>query len=1241
MKRRRSRSRGETLPTTDGSGSSSSTTGSRDDLFRDSTGPSSRISETPPDDRFLGEVPEDTDLAIYLGDWVQEFDPEELKDRNSAAPEDTLPQRKLTNFKLVDELTGNLLTYQDLIFLEGGIEEVKPNIHIRETVPIAYGTVSRQLDGLNDDDDEPLSEVDDDDEDEEAIKCEVKLSVIFYMDTGPELSISIRTQYAWYTLGVPHPDYKGIWERFFVRQALVASICEIIDLSAPFDDRRVVESEVRDLNDLVRSFSGMDEEMSSLPLEIEHILGRTLTRKDWIKHASWVREHIAYLHENGEYFQFEANVRHSLCKDLKLFTNQVGRRSDTSPELQGRPRSSTLRRSRFQSHVAALRKFRRPHYLPPITKRNAAAMYTLPDDFPRPDDDGDILTSFGWPGPDAIIPDDPPPEKRSLRIPVKKENETLRFIRVGETEYRPLDYVQIDLRVLQGRARFQLEQTSYRLSHVLDDPVVSTNPAAHQRVFGRILQIEDEKKHTPRAHVLLLDHAAVRMGESHHPYELFLLNECASIKVTTFEKKITVNLLPDPTQVPTFHGGDEYFVRYRWDENDMSYRSLHSILDIPSDVESCWGCSPQIQREPDSATSEEVCREGKSYHLGEFVYIPNAIEGRDPKLLTVAQILKIQSVDRIYVRLFVPHDPKKSLRCLERVDESAIHISSQEIHSKCFVVTTMDWELQIKKLGCTEGDLLGIYPNLYHVTPMDLRETGASSSKPRATEPPAQEACKTCLTEALEALPSRLNILDVFCGAGGATQGLVRSGVAIGAFANDISRSACKTYLSSNPGARVVADDFNHWQDYVANRQAACLSIYNKPMAPFPKEGEVDIIVMGPPCQGYSSLNRFQRANDPKNTHIIAGLGSLETLKPRYFIIEEVPRMPAFPLKAHDEGNQVVGGIDWGTWKFIVRTCLDHGYQLRGMMLNAEDFGTPQSRRRFFCVGARWDCPLPDIPPPTHIIPDPSVERSKEVLRRQGIFVPPAHQFAAHKLVTVRDAIGDLPPFDWENPLLKPSKWEAVPRPEDENLRFGPRELDLHYRDIPSNDFQRWIRARPVANTEVVSDGREMEVTHHYTYVFDKLKTERVTLISQHPEANHHSLPRSHRVPGLSGTTGAQARNNYYPAAFARIEKHGFFPTVATSVDPEKKQGRTLHYVQRRVCTVRECARAQGFSDLTDFQVAEDANPNSEKERYRQIGNAVPIPLTMAIGRTIRDAELARRRRDLQPSSAPSSHAST
>ena len=91
---------------------------------------------------------------------------------------------------------------------------------------------------------------------------------------------------------------------------------------------------------------------------------------------------------------------------------------------------------------------------------------------------------------------------------------------------------------------------------------------------------------------------------------------------------------------------------------------------------------------------------------------------------------------------------------------------------------------------------------------------------------------------------------------------------------------------------------------------------------------------------------------------------------------------------------------------------------------------------------------------------------------------------------------------------------------------------------------------------------------------------------------------------------------------FERLDGEGHFKVLLTTV---RGEGSLIHPSQRRLLTVRECARAQGFPDWVHF--CTDTNLNSA---YKQIGNAVPIPLAAAIGKSL----IAARMRDAQEAAA-------
>lgn len=110
-------------------------------------------------------------------------------------------------------------------------------------------------------------------------------------------------------------------------------------------------------------------------------------------------------------------------------------------------------------------------------------------------------------------------------------------------------------------------------------------------------------------------------------------------------------------------------------------------------------------------------------------------------------------------------------------------------------------------------------------------------------------------------------------------------------------------------------------------------------------------------------------------------------------------------------------------------------------------------------------------------------------------------------------------------------------------------------------------------------------------------------------------------------------RHNHWAGLYGRLEWDGFFSTTVTNPEPMGKQvyivcliticrpfiyclttqGRVLHPEQHRVVSVRECARSQGFPDTYKLF-------GSILDKHRQVGNAVPPPMALAIGREIKKA---------------------
>lgn len=173
-------------------------------------------------------------------------------------------------------------------------------------------------------------------------------------------------------------------------------------------------------------------------------------------------------------------------------------------------------------------------------------------------------------------------------------------------------------------------------------------------------------------------------------------------------------------------------------------------------------------------------------------------------------------------------------------------------------------------------------------------------------------------------MSNKPNMIDLFSGAGGLSLGLTEAGFRI-VFANDIDKSALRTYSFNHPevdGRNITIGDIEKISlnigDYI-----------NEP---------IDLIVGGPPCQGFSNANRQRIIDDPRNNLYKYYVDVVHQVKPKYFIMENVRGM----LKVAD---QVLTDINNTEIK----------YNVSYKVLNAKDIGIPQNRERLIFIGIRED----------------------------------------------------------------------------------------------------------------------------------------------------------------------------------------------------------------------------------------------------------------------------------------------
>ncbi len=387
---------------------------------------------------------------------------------------------------------------------------------------------------------------------------------------------------------------------------------------------------------------------------------------------------------------------------------------------------------------------------------------------------------------------------------------------------------------------------------------------------------------------------------------------------------------------------------------------------------------------------------------------------------------------------------------------------------------------------------------------------------------------------------------DLFCGAGGLSIGFKEAGFKI-AFANDIDEQCRDTYLLEHPSTCWLDGSI---EDLTAKGVLKTTGL---------EKGEIDVLIGGPPCQGFSINAPRRNIGDARN-HLFKHYARLvlEGLKPKVVLMENVPGMLSL-----DQGRTV---------RAIYSMFGEAGYHMKHMILCAAHYGVPQERWRLFFIGTR----LPDaeitFPYPTHWAPvRANFTGGRELtwlrhLPRPGESARLFGNDELQKHTSVREAIGDLPPL-------------ATTQGQEESPYNGP----------PSSAYQRSLRAN------------QKQLFNHVAGFLSPQNLARLKHIP--PGGSWRDVPFALLPKGMKS-----ARTSDHTRRYGRLNPDGLSGTVLTKCDPH--WGTFFHYEQDRALTVREAARIQSFPDRIRFTGGKVA-------QFAQVGNAVPPILARVLAKHI------------------------
>lgn len=367
---------------------------------------------------------------------------------------------------------------------------------------------------------------------------------------------------------------------------------------------------------------------------------------------------------------------------------------------------------------------------------------------------------------------------------------------------------------------------------------------------------------------------------------------------------------------------------------------------------------------------------------------------------------------------------------------------------------------------------------------------------------------------------TRPTAIDLFCGPGGLSLGLERAGFDVLAAA-DSDEWAVRTHEANLPGL-AWCGDLSDTGEFLR-----MLDVWGI--------GRVDLVVGGVPCQPFSRAGRSrvqelvqagERAPHDHRADLWASfVAVVDALRPGAVLVENVPDLPRW-----DDGAVLIGLYE------SLRTL---GYTVEARIVDGFRFGVPQHRQRLILIGldggrrARW--------------PEPS-----------------------DGLVSLRDAIGDLPP------IPRAQRCEILPYDERRQ----------------SSEFQRLMRqGLPSQETATIREHVSRDVRADDMEAF-RLLDEGQTYVDL-PERL-----RRYRSDIFTDKYRRLCWSELCRSITAHIAKDGYW---------------YIHPDQHRTLSIREAARVQTFPDGFAFA-------GTSSHRYRQIGNAVPVLLGEVVGHAVRQA---------------------
>ncbi|MGL5125653.1 MAG: DNA cytosine methyltransferase [Fusobacteriaceae bacterium] len=413
-----------------------------------------------------------------------------------------------------------------------------------------------------------------------------------------------------------------------------------------------------------------------------------------------------------------------------------------------------------------------------------------------------------------------------------------------------------------------------------------------------------------------------------------------------------------------------------------------------------------------------------------------------------------------------------------------------------------------------------------------------------------------------------MKIISLFAGAGGMDLGFKEENFDI-IWANDFNEDAVKTY-KKNIGNHIVLGDIT--------------KISSKEIPG--KQGEVDLVIGGFPCQGFSIANKNRSMEDHRNFLYLELLRIIKDKQPKFFVAENVKG-----LLSMEKGKII---------EMIKNDLADIGYKVDYKLLNAANFGVPQARERVIIIGNRLGLENP-FPEETHADFYPGEDNYKDL---------------NIKLFTKEDLKLKKPHNTVEHAIAFLSDVEVVNGKINDSININGREIHNHIASTTVED-KFWGRKYKVTQEEICDYLKEWRTKSGWS-------TKRVDEYFGYKHTAGHWFRKDNKSGSIPKASDwwklkeiLKFDDKYDEQVTTFIEKEIKFEQslritnwnrasdTITATSPE------IHINRHRRLSVRECAILQTFPDNHIFL-------GSLNSQYRQVGNAVPVQLAKKIAHEIK-----------------------